>query len=76
MQGMRVAFVSPVIPYNQKQPTVLEHVIFWLSSAIKLPGTFRLPQVGDKGIHPCETPSTAYDILFFGHEAVVALCED
>jgi hypothetical protein len=73
---MRVAFVSPVIQFNQKQPTILEHVIFWLSSAMRLPGTFRLPQVGDEEVHPCETPSTAYDILFFGLKTVLALCED
>lgn len=72
---MRVAFVSPVIAYDKKQPTVLEHVLFWLCSASNLPGTFRFPQVGDEIQRPCETPCSAYDILFFGHEAVLALCE-
>lgn len=72
---MRAAFVSPIITYDKKQPTVLEHVLFWLCSASGLSGTFLFPQVGDEIRRPCETPCSAYDILFFGHEAVLALCE-
>lgn len=72
---MRVGFVSPVLTFSRKQPTILEYVLFWTYSAMNLPGGFRLPQVGGEVEYPCETPCNAYDLLFFGYQTVLALCE-
>ncbi|KAF9532954.1 hypothetical protein CPB83DRAFT_590328 [Crepidotus variabilis] len=74
-KGMRVAFVSPVITYSRSKPSILEIFLYWVCSAMNQPGTFRLPQVGDDVLDPYEVPCTAYDVLFFGHRAVLALCD-
>ena len=75
LPGMRVAFISPVIAYSRKAPTILEYFSFWLCSAMELPGTFRLPQVGDEERIYFEIPTTTYDAFGLGRSALLALCK-
>lgn len=43
--GYEVAYVSEVIAYDEIGPTVLECFLYWVQSAMFVPGTFEIPRV-------------------------------
>ncbi|KAF8275041.1 hypothetical protein EI94DRAFT_22219 [Lactarius quietus] len=43
-KGWSTAFVGKVQKYDDREPTVLEHLLYWLSSSMNEPGTYRRPE--------------------------------
>ncbi|KAF8163279.1 hypothetical protein B0H34DRAFT_694779 [Crassisporium funariophilum] len=73
-EGYRTGFVSPIYKNDATSPTIIEYLSFWVATSMKLNNTYGLPKVGDEVPNPYESPSTAYDALLFGSDAVLALC--
>jgi hypothetical protein len=44
--GWTTAFVSPVFEWNHEDPTVVATLTYWTASAMGLPGTWDMPEVG------------------------------
>lgn len=42
-----MAFVSSVYSYNDQSPSIIEILIFWLISAMGLPGGWKIPEVAE-----------------------------
>jgi len=49
-KGWSTAFVGKVQKYDDREPTVLEHLLYWLSSSMNEPGTYRRPEVPETHI--------------------------
>ncbi|KAF4608445.1 hypothetical protein EYR40_000790 [Pleurotus pulmonarius] len=56
------AFVTSVYNYDDYGPTVLEHLLYWVASATRLPGSSRIPQVPEpiNSLGPQVVPQTTY----------------
>ncbi|KZT26223.1 hypothetical protein NEOLEDRAFT_1063653 [Neolentinus lepideus HHB14362 ss-1] len=73
-KGWRRAFVSPIIDIRSKKPTVLECLVYWLASAVGVPGGWVIPEVGNEPPYSSiETSCILYDLLEIDAEATVAL---
>ncbi|KAI9466186.1 hypothetical protein BJY52DRAFT_1183059 [Lactarius psammicola] len=67
-KGWSTAFVGKVQKYADVTPTILEHLLYWLSSSMDEPGTYRRPEVPEthikRGLIPFALdrgPVTVYD---------------
>ncbi|KAI9446481.1 hypothetical protein H4582DRAFT_1906054 [Lactarius indigo] len=49
-KGWSTAFVGKVQKYADVTPTILEHLLYWLSSSMDEPGTYRRPEVPETHI--------------------------
>ncbi|KAN0133751.1 hypothetical protein V8E53_008475 [Lactarius tabidus] len=49
-KGWSTAFVGKVQKYTDHTPTILEHLLYWLSSSMNEPGTYRRPEVPETHI--------------------------
>jgi hypothetical protein len=66
--------VGKVQTYADRTPTVLEHLLYWLSSSMNEPGTYRRPEVGNERIaSPEECPAVVYDVMAKNPRAALAL---
>ncbi|KAH9001294.1 hypothetical protein EDB92DRAFT_1939050 [Lactarius akahatsu] len=73
-KGWSTAFVGKVQKYVDVTPTILEHLLYWLSSSMDEPGTYRRPEVGNEHIIPPEEcPSVVYDVMAKNPRAALAL---
>jgi hypothetical protein len=69
-----VAFVGEVQAYSGCTPTILEHLLYWLSSSMNEPGTYRRPEVGNERVLPSEEcPCLVYDVMAKNPRAALAL---
>ena len=61
--------------YDSTGPTVIEHLFYWLSSSLRVPGSFTPPEVGDADIWlgMNEHPARIIDLLPYHTEAAHAL---
>ncbi|KAJ7343511.1 hypothetical protein DFH08DRAFT_229263 [Mycena albidolilacea] len=63
-QGWTAAFVTPVYTFDAISPSIMEWLMFWVASAMRLKGWRPIPKVGaEPPYNPSELPSTVYDIL-------------
>ncbi|KAF9500892.1 hypothetical protein BDN71DRAFT_946872 [Pleurotus eryngii] len=71
-KGWTSAFVTTVYTFDDYGPTVLEHLLYWVASASRLPGSARIPQVCEEPqpFHKV-LPCTVYDIM--GYDPAAAL---
>ncbi|KAJ7057040.1 hypothetical protein C8F01DRAFT_341600 [Mycena amicta] len=66
------AFVSEVCEFNSHSPTIVQWLIFWVASAMRLEGWQRIPKVCDEPVYlPSQTPCTVYDILSGGCDSML-----
>ena len=66
--------MGEVQKYANNTPTILEHLVYWLSSSMNEPGTYRRPEVGSEHIIPPEEcPSVVYDVMAKNPRAALAL---
>lgn len=66
--------MGKVQKYADRTPTILEHLLYWLSSSMNEPGTYRRPEVGNERIIPTEEcPSVVYDVMAKNPRAALAL---
>lgn len=62
--GWTAAFVTPVYAFDAISPSIMEWLMFWVASAMRLKGWRPIPKVGaEPPYNPSELPSTVYDIL-------------
>ncbi|KAJ6502575.1 hypothetical protein C8R45DRAFT_1092404 [Mycena sanguinolenta] len=62
-----VAFVTPTFAYDAVCPSVMEWLMFWVASAMRLKGCRGIPKVrGEPAYNPSEIPCTVYDVLSMG----------
>ncbi|KAG9226335.1 hypothetical protein CCMSSC00406_0003214 [Pleurotus cornucopiae] len=61
-KGWTSAFVTTVYTFDDYGPTVLEHLLYWVASASRLPGSARIPQVPEpiSSLGPQVVPQTNY----------------
>ncbi|KAJ7275365.1 hypothetical protein B0H12DRAFT_1199468 [Mycena haematopus] len=65
--GWTAAFVSPVYAFNAVCPSVMEWLMFWVASAMRLKGCQGIPKVCEEpAYNPSEIPCTVYDVLSMG----------
>jgi hypothetical protein len=69
-----MAFVSSVYNFDDQSPSVIEILVFWLISAMGLPGGWKIPEVGSE-VTPStqEIPCSVYDIMAHHPDAALAL---
>ncbi|KAI9509358.1 hypothetical protein F5148DRAFT_1012380 [Russula earlei] len=73
-KGWSVAVVGEVQAYGSQTPTVIEHLLFWLSSSMNKLGTYRRPEVGSEPVLPSEEcPCLVYDVMTKNPRAALAL---
>jgi len=69
-----MALVGEVQAYAGSTPTILEHLLYWISSSMDEPGTYRRPEVGSERILPAEEcPCVVYDVMAKNPRAALAL---
>jgi hypothetical protein len=69
-----VALVGEVQAYAGCTPTILEHLLYWISSSMNEPGTYRRPEVGsERVLPPEECPCVVYDVMAKNPRAALAL---
>ena len=69
-----MAFVGEVQAYAGCTPTILEHLLYWISSSMNEPGTYRRPEVGSERVLPLEEcPCVVYDVMAKNPRAALAL---
>jgi hypothetical protein len=72
--GWTKAFVSAVYSFDSCSPTILECLLFWLVSAMGLPGSWEIPEVGfEPEYRPLEHPCAVYDVMMQQPKAAIAL---
>ncbi|KAH7889719.1 hypothetical protein F5I97DRAFT_1846643 [Phlebopus sp. FC_14] len=71
--GWTASFVSPVFHYDSHGPTVLEVLLFWLVSAMNLPGGWVVPEVRIEAAFPTRQLLTATLRDFYDQESAEAL---
>ena len=73
--GWSVARVGEVQAYAGSTPTILEHLLYWISSSMHEPGTYHRPEVGSERVLPSEEcPCLVYDVMAKNPRAALALC--
>ena len=73
--GWSVARVGEVQAYAGSAPTILEHLLYWISSSMHEPGTYHRPEVGSERVLPSEEcPCVVYDVMAKNPRAALALC--
>ncbi|KAJ2937047.1 hypothetical protein H1R20_g33, partial [Candolleomyces eurysporus] len=75
-KGYTQAWVTSILDFDSKTPTIIEALTYWVASAMGRPGGILPPKVGFE-IDPnsFQRPSTAYDLLAYGGaEVIMALC--
>ncbi len=73
--GWSVARVGEVQAYAGNTPTILEHLLYWISSSMHEPGTYHRPEVGSERDVPSEEcPCVVYDVMAKNPRAALALC--
>ena len=73
--GWSVARVGEVQAYAGSAPTILEHLLYWISSSMHKPGTYHRPEVGSERVLPSEEcPCVVYDVMAKNPRAALALC--
>jgi hypothetical protein len=71
-----MAFVSSVYEYDSRSPTIVECLLFWLASAMGLPGGWKIPEVGFEDEYSLqEFPCSVYDIMAQHPQAAIALSQ-
>jgi len=74
-KGWSVARVGEVQAYAGSAPTILEHLLYWISSSMHEPGTYHRPEVGSERVLPSEEcPCVVYDVMAKNPRAALALC--
>jgi hypothetical protein len=69
-----MGFVGEVQTYAGHTPTILEHLLYWLSSSMNESGTYHRPEVGSERVLPSEEcPSVVYDVMAKNPRAALAL---
>jgi hypothetical protein len=72
--GWSMGLVGEVQAYAGHAPTILEHLLYWLSSSMNEPGTYHRPEVGSECVLPSEEcPCVVYDIMAKNPRAALAL---
>ncbi len=72
--GWSTAFVGNVQKYADHTPTILEQLVYWLSSSMDEAGAYRRPEVGQERIFPSEEcPVVVYDVMAKNPRAALAL---
>ncbi|KAF8077972.1 hypothetical protein FPV67DRAFT_1404301 [Lyophyllum atratum] len=63
-EGWSTAFVTDVYPYDSYNPSIVECLVFWIASAMRISGTASIPKVGDETAYlSSEIPCTVYDVM-------------
>ena len=66
--------MSSVYAFDAQSPSVVESLIFWLVSAMGLPGGWKIPEVGSEVASSTqEIPCSVYDIMAQRPGAALAL---
>ena len=69
-----MSFVSSLYDFDSHSPTIVECLLFWLASAMGLPGGWKIPEVGSETVYSTqELPCSVYDILARHPAAALAL---
>ncbi|KDQ60847.1 hypothetical protein JAAARDRAFT_55585 [Jaapia argillacea MUCL 33604] len=72
--GWTRAFVSPIISFDSEEPTVLSCLVYWFASSTGLPGTWKIPKVGDEPLAiPSEFICDVFDVMHCDAKAALAL---
>ncbi|KAG8950094.1 hypothetical protein FRC04_007948 [Tulasnella sp. 424] len=73
--GFEIAYVSGVIPYDNTGPTVLECLMYWVQSAMFVPGLFEVPMVSTTvpPAHKTDTVHTLEHAWFRNPKAVAII---
>jgi hypothetical protein len=72
--GWSVARVGEVQEYGGSAPTILEQLLYWVSSSMNEPGTYPRPEVGsERVLLSGECPCVVYDIMAKNPRAALAL---
>ena len=64
--GMNQGFASPVFSFNSKKPSILEMLVFWLTSSMDM-CALRIPAVSIGSTPPDCNPCTMRDVMDRDH---------
>ena len=69
-----MAVIGEVQTYKDDKPTILQHLVYWVSSSMNEPGTYRRPEVGNERVLPSgECPCLVYDVMAKNPRAALTL---